>query len=110
MHIALFYNQNISKDYINYYKCLFKLLIIGSQIEINDTLKISKDRGFPIGLNLENHVRHPAISSKFLGKEFEFWNDDERLYLRPPVRVFLVEEMPNGEWLYWSHALIISQT
>jgi len=83
---------------------------MGSLIEINDTLKISKERGFPSGLNLDNHVINPESSRIFVGKEFEFWNNGERLYNRPPSRVFLVEEMKDGKWLYWGNAIIISQT
>lgn len=82
---------------------------MGSLIEINDTLKISKDRGFPLGLTLDIHVTAPSLSLKFMNREFEFWNNDERLYHRPPTRVFLVEEI-NGKWLYWGHGLVISQT
>ena len=83
---------------------------MGSLIEINDTLKIPKERGFPKGLSLDAHVVDPQTSSVFVGQEFEFWNNDERLYHRPPTRVFLVEEMPNGKWLYWGNSLITSQT
>ncbi len=83
---------------------------MGSVIEINDTLKISKERGFPTELRLEDHVMDPENSGIFVGQEFDFWNKGERLYHRPPTRVFLVEEMPNGRWLYWGHALIIEQT
>ena len=83
---------------------------MGSLIEINDTLKISKKRGFPAGLNLEAHIENYYNSSlKFLEKEFKFSNKGERLYHRPPTRVFLVEEMDNEKWLYWGHALITSQ-
>ncbi len=82
---------------------------MGSLIEINDTLKISKERGFPEGLTLDSHVSNSSISSRFIGQEFEFWNNNERLYHRPPTRVFLVEEV-DGKWLYWGNALITSQT
>jgi len=83
---------------------------MGSTIEINDTLKISKDRGFPKGLKLEDHLKDPELSKKFLNQIFGFYNKDERLYHRPPTRVFLVEEMSDGKWLYWGNALVIEQT
>lgn len=85
---------------------------MGSKIEINDTLKISKERGFPRGLVYEEHVRNYSGSQHFLGREFEFWNQDERLYHcgSTGTRVFLVEEMPDGRWLYWGNALVTSQT
>jgi len=82
---------------------------MGSHIEINDLLKISKERGFPKDLHLEDHVRDPQQSNRFLGQELTFWNNGERLYHRAPTRVFLVEEI-EGKWLYWGHALIIEQT
>src|SRR3972149_12162990 len=85
---------------------------MGSTIEIKDTLKISKERGFPEGLTLENHVKNPSSSSKFVGKVFDFWNLDESLYHpgSTGARVFLVEEMPDTKWLYWGNALVIEQT
>lgn len=82
---------------------------MGSVVEINDTLKISKERGFPKDLSLEDHINNPHKSSLFVGKEFSFWNKGERLYHRPPTRVFLVEETEDG-WLYWGNALILEQT
>lgn len=84
---------------------------MGSKIELNDTLKISKERGLPKELTLEDHLRNPeATFEKVKGRLFEFWNDGERLYNRPPTRVFLVEEMAGGKWLYWGHAMVIQQT
>ena len=71
---------------------------MGSLIEINDTLKISKERGFPTNLTLELHVKNPSFSSSFINQEFEFWNNGERLYHRLPTRVFLVEEI-EAKWL-----------
>ena len=75
---------------------------MGSTIEINDTLKISKERGFPKDLEKK-------VGAAFIGQTFEFWNKDERLYHRPPTRVFLVEEI-DGKWLYWGNALVTEQT
>lgn len=83
---------------------------MGSLIEINDTLKISKERGFPENLCLDFHVSNPSSSELFLGATFDFWNNDERLYNRPPTRVQLVEETPDGKWLYWGHAMVLEQT
>mgnify|MGYP001592967223 FL=1 len=82
---------------------------MGSIIEINDTLKISKQRGFPADLTLEQHVEDSSKSRWFLNKRFKFLNPDERLYHRPPARVFLVEEV-GDRWLYWGNAFILEQT
>jgi hypothetical protein len=81
---------------------------LGSVIEINDTLKISRERGFP-DLNLGDHVKDPVSSNRFLGQEFSFYNPDERLYNRPPTRVVLVQEI-EGKWLFWGHAMVVEQT
>lgn len=83
---------------------------MGSLIEINDTLKISRDRGFPNNLRLRDHIENPQNSSSLVGQEFRFWNEGERIYHRSPVRVFLVEEMPDGRWLYWGNAIVLEQT
>ena len=83
---------------------------MGSLIEINDTLKISKERGFPKELVYEKFIESPEEFASFVGQEFEFWNNDERLYNRPPTRVHLVEEMADGKWLYWGHVMVVEQT
>lgn len=82
---------------------------MGSSIEINDTLKISKERGFPAILTLDTHVQTPRTLADLKNAVYNFWNADERLYHRAPTRVFLVEEI-NGKWLYWGHANVIEQT
>ena len=83
---------------------------MGSLIEINDTLKISKERGFPKDLTLAVHIANPSDSIKLLGQKFDFWNEGLRSYNDSPTRVFLVEELSGKKWLYWGHAVITSQT
>lgn len=63
---------------------------MGSQIEINDTLKI-KTENLPAELTV--------------GSRHEFKIDGKRIYHLDPVRVFLVEEI-NGKWNYIGHVLI----
>ena len=82
---------------------------MGNNIKINDALKISKERGFPKDLSRFHHLKYLSSSLTYLDKEFEFWNNDERLYNLPQTRVFLDEKV-DGKWLYWGNALIISQT
>ncbi len=82
---------------------------MGSTIEINDTLKISIYRGFPKELSNLLLRKDDEPLRDFLGKEFEFWNNHERLYHMPPTRFFLVEEKFK-KWIYWGNALVISQT
>ena len=79
---------------------------MGSFIEINDTLRISKGQGFPAELDVEQHLRHPYEMLNFEGREFEFHSKDKiRVYKSPPVRNFLVEEV-EGKWVYWGRCHI----
>lgn len=74
---------------------------MGSIIEINDTLLISKEQGFPAVLNLEAHLKMFFVAEDFNNQIFEFKNKKGiRFYHAPPVRVFLVENI-GGKWLYW---------
>ncbi len=74
---------------------------MGSFIEINDTLQISKEQGFPEVLDYEKHKIKPFTADDFKDKIFEFKNKPKiRIYKLPPVRNFLVQNI-NGKWLYW---------
>ena len=74
---------------------------MGSFIEINDTLQLTKEQGFPIELNLDEHLKKPCGAKDFEGKIFAFQDKPSvRLYKMPPVRNFLVENR-NGKWIYW---------
>lgn len=82
---------------------------MGSPIEINDTLQLTAEQGFPCEfLNREKHCRNPLKIEELRGKLFSFLKEDARLYHLDPVRVFLVENI-NGKWLFWGHALMQSQ-
>jgi len=74
---------------------------MGSFIEINDTLQITKEQGFPKELEYEKHKFQPYTAEEFKNVVFEFFNKPNiRIYHRPPVRNFLVENI-NDKWLYW---------
>jgi hypothetical protein len=74
---------------------------MGSIIEINDTLQITKEQGFPKELNLDRHLESPYSAKDFDGKVFNFCNKEKiRFYQTPPVRVFLVENK-DSKWIYW---------
>lgn len=74
---------------------------MGSIIELNDTLQITKEQGFPEELNLEFHLKKPFTEKDFKKRIFEFKNKSGiRVYKSPPVRNFLVENR-NGKWIYW---------
>lgn len=70
-------------------------------IEINDTLQITKEQGFPLELDLEKHLQNPLKAEDFKDSIFEFHDKKEiRIYKAPPVRNFLVENRA-GKWIYW---------
>ncbi|MBL7662791.1 hypothetical protein JNK13_08575 [bacterium] len=66
---------------------------MGSLIELNDTLKLKRDQGFPQDLKLD--------------RQYSFQISGRRLYHLAPTRVYLVEEVA-GFWNYRGHALIHS--
>ena len=83
---------------------------MGSFFEMNDTLQISKEQGFPLDLEIDEHMKNPYTLDKLKDKVFQFSNKPGiRLYQQPPVRVFLAENI-NGKWLYWGLAHIVSIT
>ena len=83
---------------------------MGAFIEINDTLRISKEQGFPKELNIEIHKNTPFRIEDFQDKVFTFQNKPSvRIYQVPPVRCFLVEDV-DGKWLYWGLCHILELT
>ncbi len=83
---------------------------MGSFIEINDTLQLTKEQGFPPELDFEKHKTKPFTVKDFEGKIFTFKNKPNlRIYKAPPVRNFLVENI-NGKWLYWGLVHIVEVT
>lgn len=74
---------------------------MGSFIEINDTLRITKEQGFPAELDIEEHLKNPYSFELIKDKKFSFHAKPAiRLYKVPPVRNFLAEDY-NGKWIYW---------
>jgi hypothetical protein len=83
---------------------------MGSYIELNDTLQITTEQGFPAELELQKHLDKPFTSDDFKGQVFEFKDKkDMRIYHPAPTRCFLVHNI-DGKWLYWGHCNIIEQT
>lgn len=81
---------------------------MGSFIEINDTLRISKEQGFPAELDLERHLNEPYSFKLIDGKVFSFTAKPKiRVYKIPPVRNFLVEDV-DGKWVYWGLCHILT--
>lgn len=74
---------------------------MGSIAELNDTLQLTTEQGFPKELDWEKHQQKPFFASDFEGKVFEFKNKPKiRLYQQVPIRNFLAHNI-EGKWLYW---------
>jgi len=74
---------------------------MGSFIELNDTLRLSKEQGFPDFLDIEKHLQEPFSFELVKDREIEFKAKEKiRVYQQPPVRNHLVEDL-DGKWLYW---------
>ncbi len=84
---------------------------MGSGIEINDTLQITTDQGFPSDiLDLQKHLSNPIVNSDVANKLFLFsGKSGARIFQLEPVRVYLVHNI-NNKWLFWGHVFIQSQT
>ena len=83
---------------------------MGSFIEVNDTLQITSDQGFPKDiLDYAKHQKTPVTVDDVRGKLFHFKGKPRpRIFHSDPVRVFLVENI-DGKWLHWGHIFIQSQ-
>lgn len=83
---------------------------MGSIVELNDTLQITREQGFPSELDFDTHRINPLTAESFKGRVFTFRNKPGiRVYQRLPVRVFLVENR-GGKWLYWGLIHILKVT
>ncbi len=68
---------------------------MGSFIEINDTLQITTEQGFPPELKLEKHRKKPFKAQDFTDRTFKFSKPGLRVFHPAPTRVFLVHNI-NG--------------
>jgi hypothetical protein len=84
---------------------------MGSFIEVNDTLQITIEQGFPADiLDLQKHLVKPITVEDIKGKFFSFQKKDgTRFFQSDPVRVYLVHNI-DGKWLFWGKIYIQSQT
>ena len=83
---------------------------MGSLIELNDTLQLTSEQGFPKELDYEKHKLKPFKTADFKNKIFQFKDKPKiRIYQSPPIRNFLVQNI-NGKWLYWGLVHVIETT
>jgi hypothetical protein len=83
---------------------------MGSMIDINDTLQIDTEQGWPTGLNLEQHLKTPYKLEDIQDRVFEFKNKPKiRVFKQPPVRNFLVQNI-GGKWVYWGMCFVTEVT
>ncbi len=83
---------------------------MGSFFEINDTLQLTREQGFPVELDIARHLLSPIELSEFTKRVFEFKNKkDVRIYQATPTRNFLVENRA-GKWIYWGLCEILEIT
>ena len=80
---------------------------MGSYIELNDTLQITTEQGFPSDFRFDDHLQNPYTADAFKNKIYEFHDKPNvRIFHSPPVRVFWAHNI-EGKWLYWGLIEII---
>jgi hypothetical protein len=84
---------------------------MGSILEINDTLQLTTEQGFPEDIfSLKRHRQHPIVIDEVKDLVFEFSGKPRpRLFHLDPVRVYWFHNI-DGKWLAWGHIVIIEQT
>jgi hypothetical protein len=83
---------------------------VGSYVEINDTLQLTTEQGFPAHLlNLERHLQCPIVLKEVQDILFEFKDKPSaRIFQLDPVRVYFVHNI-NGKWLFWGRVFVQSE-
>ena len=84
---------------------------MGSLLEINDTLQITTEEGFPERLfNLKRHRKNPITIDQVADKVFKFQGKKgPRFFHLDPVRVYWYHNIGN-RWLAWGQIVIQEQT
>lgn len=83
---------------------------MGSKLEVNDTLQLTVEQGFPAEIfDLQKHLVKPISVADVADKIFQFHDKkDARMFHLDPVRVFFVQNI-GGKWLFWGKIYIQSQ-
>ena len=84
---------------------------MGSILEINDTLEITTEQGFPESFfNLERHRQNPITTDEVKDMVFEFCGKTgPRFFHLDPVRVYWYHNI-DGRWLAWGQIVMQEQT
>ena len=84
---------------------------MGSILEINDTLQLTTEQGFPSDLfNLERHRQRPITLDEVGDRVFEFTGKTgPRFFHLAPVRVYWFHKI-DGKWLAWGQIVMQEQT
>lgn len=80
---------------------------MGTKIEINDTLQLTTEQGFPAkAFDYAKHQKKPIRLADVENRIFKFQDKPmPRIYQLDPVRVYFVHNI-NGKWLFWGHVFI----
>lgn len=84
---------------------------MGSILEINDSLQLTTQQGFPADIfNLERHRRNPITIAEVADCVFQFSAKvGPRFFHLDPVRVFWFHNI-DGRWLAWGQIVMQEQT
>lgn len=84
---------------------------MGSLVEINDTLQLTTQQGFPADiLDLAKHQINPVNLDDVKDKIFSFKDKPSaRIFQLDPVRVYYVHNI-DGKWLFWGRIFIQTET
>lgn len=84
---------------------------MGSFVELNDTLQITTEQGFPADiLDLEKHRRGEIKLEDIKDKVFTFKDKpNARIYHPAPNRCFFAHNI-GGKRLFWGNIIMLEQT
>jgi len=84
---------------------------MGSMIEINDTLQLTTEQGFPSDLlDVDQHRITPVTLDDVADQIFSFTGKpNARMFQLDPVRVYYAHNI-DGKWLFWGHVMIQTET
>jgi len=84
---------------------------MGSMIEINDTLQLTTEQGFPSDLlDVDQHRITPVTLDDVAEQIFSFTGKpNARMFQLDPVRVYYAHNI-DGKWLFWGHVMIQTET